>query len=52
LFIDITVPILFKHFINEIINEENQDPVFYIEEVLPEFKNELREYVVEYTIDN
>lgn len=52
LFIDITVPILFKHFINEIMNDENQDPAFYIEEVLPEFKNELREYVVEYTIDN
>ncbi|WP_445477953.1 lanthionine biosynthesis protein [Lysinibacillus irui] len=52
LFIDITVPILFKHFINEIIYEENQDPMFYIEEVLPEFENELKEYVVEYTIDN
>lgn len=52
LFIDITVPILFKHFINEIIHEENQDPMFYIEEVLPEFENKLKEYVVEYTIDN
>ncbi len=52
LFIDITVPILFKHFMNEITNEESEDPTFFIEEVLPEFKNELREYVVEYTIDN
>ncbi len=52
LFIDITVPILFKHFMNEITNEESQDPTFFIEEVLPEFKNDLREYVVEYTIDN
>lgn len=52
LFIDITVPILFKHFMNEITNEESEDPTFFIEEVLPEFNNELREYVVEYTIDN
>lgn len=52
MFIDIKVPALFKHFISEIKGEQALEPLYYIEEVVPKFENELREYVVEYTIDN
>lgn len=52
MFIDITVPALFKHFLSEIKEKVSHEPLYYIEEVLPEFESELREYVVEYTIDN
>lgn len=51
MFVDIEVPLLLKYFITEIKEKMNEDTVFYIEEVLPEFENNLIEYMVEYTID-
>ena len=51
MFIDVTIPILCKHFVNIIKGEKGIEPTFYIEEVLPMFANNLNEYVLEYTID-